>query len=411
MSGLRIFAVLLIFLLGCGAWVTLGTVSAIRSGATFDSLERAVVDLWGEPIRQQPPSFRVQIPGTEHTRDLLPTANLLRVNLQLEQRRKGLLWYPTYVADVQAEYTISNPTAVAQRVRMRFQLPSSHATYDNIRYGLDGEARTVEPDLEVGLRDLILLEAGASRTVSIAYRTRGLRFFSYALGDSGRVRGLDFSLDTNATAVDFPEGSLSPMEMQVDAQGTHLRWQAEDLLTRQSVSLTMPEKLNPGPLSSRITYFAPVCLLFFFVLVTAIGILRKIEIHPMHYLFVTAGFFAFHLLLAYLVDVLSIHLAFGISSVVSVVLVTGYLKAALGAEFPWKVAALGQLFYLVLFSYSFFLKGMTGLTVTIGSVLTLAALMYLTARTDWGQVFASSKKPRSKNDELKFDLDQDGAKA
>ena len=56
--------------------------------------------------------------------------------------------------------------------------------------------------------------------------------------------------------------------------------------------------------------------------------------------------------------------------------------------FPWKFAALGQLFCLVLFSCSFFLKGMTGLTVTLGSVLTLAVLMYLTARLDWNRVLA-----------------------
>lgn len=392
MSALRVFAIVVIFLLGCAAWVTLGTVNAVRSGASFDSLERAVVQLWGEPIRQLPPSFSVQVPGSESARVLLPVENRLAVDLQLEQRRKGLIWYPTYVVDFKSYYTIINETAVAQRVRLHFPLPSSRATYDNIRYGLDGESRTLEPDLEVGLRDLILLEPGRSRTVSIAYRSRGLGEFSYALGALGRVRGLDFRLSTNAIEVDFPEGSLSPMEQRVEDSGTQLRWQAEDLLTRQQVALSMPEKLNPGPLAARISYFAPVCLLFFFVLVTAIGILRGIEIHPMHYLFVTAGFFAFNLLFAYLVDVVAVHLAFGISAAVSVVLVTAYLKAALGKPFPWLVAALGQGFYLVLFSYSFFLEGMTGLTVTVGSVLTLAVLMALTARTDWGKVFARPAK-------------------
>ena len=49
----------------------------------------------------------------------------------------------------------------------------------------------------------------------------------------------------------------------------------------------------------------------------------------------------------------------------------------------------GQLFFLVLFSYSFFLKAMTGLTVAVGSVVTLAILMKVTARTDWDTVFAS----------------------
>jgi inner membrane protein involved in colicin E2 resistance len=111
----------------------------------------------------------------------------------------------------------------------------------------------------------------------------------------------------------------------------------------------------------------------------------------MHYLFVTAGFFAFHLLFAYLVDLVNVHLAFTASTITSVGLVTLYLRSALGPRFPWKLAALGQIVYLVLFSYSFFLEGMTGLTVTIGSVLTLAGLMYATAKLDWTTVFGRSR--------------------
>jgi inner membrane protein involved in colicin E2 resistance len=134
-----------------------------------------------------------------------------------------------------------------------------------------------------------------------------------------------------------------------------------------------------------------VCLLFFFVLVGTINILYKINIHPMHYLFVAAGFFAFHLLLAYMVGIINIHIAFVVSAVVSVLLVTSYLSAALGGRFPRAVAIGGQLFFLVLFSYSFFLKGITGLTVAIGSVVTLGVLMKVTAHVDWNEVF--KKRP------------------
>jgi inner membrane protein involved in colicin E2 resistance len=123
-------------------------------------------------------------------------------------------------------------------------------------------------------------------------------------------------------------------------------------------------------------------------LVTTISILSKVNIHPMHYLFVAAGFFAFHLLLVYMAGVINIHASFIISAAVSVFLVTGYLSAALRGEFPWKVAVTAQLFFLVLFSYTFFLKGITGLAVAIGSVATLAVLMRLTAHVDWDEIFS-----------------------
>ena len=40
-----------------------------------------------------------------------------------------------------------------------------------------------------------------------------------------------------------------------------------------------------------------------------------------------------------------------------------------------------------MFSYAFFLKGFTGLAVTIGSVLTLFVVMQITGRIRWAEKF------------------------
>ena len=65
--------------------------------------------------------------------------------------------------------------------------------------------------------------------------------------------------------------------------------------------------------------------------------LRDIDLHPMNYFFLATAFFAFHLLLAYLVDHISILAAMAISSLVSVLLVVSYLRLVVGMRF----AALG----------------------------------------------------------------------
>jgi inner membrane protein involved in colicin E2 resistance len=133
---------------------------------------------------------------------------------------------------------------------------------------------------------------------------------------------------------------------------------------------------------------APVRILTIRRILT-IGIMRHIPIHPVHFLFVAAGFFSFHLLLAYMAGIVNIHLAFVVSAATSVGLVTSHLRAAAGERFPWLLAAGGQVLYLVVFSYSFFLYGTTGLTVAVSSVATLAVLMHVTARVDWNRVFAA----------------------
>ncbi|NJN45430.1 MAG: cell envelope integrity protein CreD [Candidatus Competibacteraceae bacterium] len=391
MSVRHFFAICLILLLGVTAWWILGMASQVRTYSMGERLGSAVTTLWGTPVVQHAPRFSVQVPGARQQRELLASRNHITVELQLEQRRKGLLWYPTYEVLFDAEYAINNDTLVEQRVRAQLPLPSADATYDEFEVWVDDQPSAHGVDVKQGIAELIALNPGQTRTFKVRYRTRGLYRWSYQLGgETGRVRQLDMTVATNFEAVDFPDGSLSPMVVEplgVSSDGLQLHWQADDLITRQPVAIALPEKLNPGPLTARMSFFGPVCLVFFFVLVGAIAILKQVPIHPMHYLFVTAGFFAFNLLFVYLVDWLDVHLAFALAAGVSVGLVVSYLRASLGVAFPWKVAALGQLFYLVLFSYSFFLQGMTGLTVTVGAILTLAMLMRLTAKLDWSVVF------------------------
>jgi inner membrane protein involved in colicin E2 resistance len=120
---------------------------------------------------------------------------------------------------------------------------------------------------------------------------------------------------------------------------------------------------------------------------------KKIKIHPMNYFFVAAAFFSFHLLLSYLVDHIPIHVAFWICSLVSIFLVVSYMRLVVGGRFAFIEIALSQLVYLVLFSYTFFFEGYTGLAITILCICTLFVVMQFTGKVNWEKVFAKSDKP------------------
>jgi len=94
-------------------------------------------------------------------------------------------------------------------------------------------------------------------------------------------------------------------------------------------------------------------------------------------------------LLAYLVDHISIHVAFLICSALSIFLVISYLRLIIGMRFAALEAGTAQLIYLVLFSYAFFFKGFTGLAITIGAIVTLFVVMQATGRIKWSEKFAS----------------------
>ena len=106
----------------------------------------------------------------------------------------------------------------------------------------------------------------------------------------------------------------------------------------------------------------------------------------MNYFFISAAFFAFHLLLAYLVDH---HLAARRLLVAAAVSAWRSSPATCGSWRAWAdrlwPAAAAQAVYLVAFSYAFFFEGLTGLAVTIGAVITLFVLMQTTAARQLGR--------------------------
>ena len=81
-------------------------------------------------------------------------------------------------------------------------------------------------------------------------------------------------------------------------------------------------------------------------------------------------------------------MAFAIASAVSIFLVVSYLRLVVGMHFASREAALAQFVYLVLFSYAFFLKGFTGLAITIGSIITLFIAMQVTGGIRWADKFS-----------------------
>jgi hypothetical protein len=309
--------------------------------------------------------------------------------LHLEPRRKGLLWYDTWSGDYRARHTLRNPDDAPRTIGLRFPFPSPQAPYDGFRVRLNGEDLPVGGDLEKDASARVELPPKAEAELEIAYRTRGLGPWRYAFGAEGvnRVENFELAMTTNFRDVDFPAGTLSPAVLRSEEQGSRLVWRFESLVTGQRIGVDPPDRLNPGPFAARVTFFAPVALLFFMTVLVIQGLVRGPVLHPMHWFLLSAAFFAFHLLLAYLVDHANVHLAFALSAATSVFLVVSYLRLVAGTRYALLRAGLAQFVFLVLFGYSFFLEGYTGLTVTVGAVVTLFVLMQTTARVDWGEVF------------------------
>lgn len=371
------------------AWFVLGAALSQRTADSSAAIHAEVADVWGPPLEQFHPQAWYETPNAPGGRaTILPSRSQVSVDLAYDPKRRGLLWHRTYDVTFGGDYVFTNPTRIPQTIYVSFPLPAGTAGLHEFRFllGDSDEGNDAMPGRTGVVTRAIVVPAAGSIDLRTGYRTRGTGTWSYHFPDKRRISGFRLDMRTNFSDIDFPAGTGSPGSRVADARGWSLAWEFPDVLAAPSIGMDMPKQLNAGPVAARIVFFAPVSLLFFVTILLLMATMRGVALHPMHVFFVAAGFFAFHLLFAYLVDLLPIHPSFAIATTVSVLLVCGYLKAV-GGKALLAIALPAQLAYLVLFSGSFFFDGLTGITLTVCGVATLALLMFLTARIDWRAAF------------------------
>jgi inner membrane protein involved in colicin E2 resistance len=218
-----------------------------------------------------------------------------------------------------------------------------------------------------------------------------LYFITETEGEIAQINDFTLRMRTDFDKYDFPSDMMSPTTKEESGDGHLLTWTLNKSVTGKDIGLIIPNKLNPGEIVTRVSFFAPVSLLFFFVVIMMLSVIMKIRMHPMHYFFLAATFFSFHLMFSYFSDQMIYNLSFAISSCVSLALTMTYLRLIANSKMSYIYAPLTQLIYLIVFSFSFFFDGMTGIIVTICSVVTLFILMQITGHIDWDEVFHKSR--------------------
>lgn len=449
MSFKRLVAIFIVYLLTCAAWIALAGVTNARTDQQSSSLRSEVNVLWGSPQGQTAPqlAYRAVIPAdknlpssqviardeamllklewpdlkpkdspkpapssasssAEHeellwvlrssSQTMTPSSSSLRVDLHTDPQRKGLVWFSLYDVKFQGEYTYVHEQPTAGYLDIQFVLPAAdYAIYDELVFQVDGVEKRGALDGNSGKFSYAVPVVPGSRvTFSTAYKSRGEGEWSYRpSAQVGQLENFRLNLTTDFRDIDFPQGTSSPTSRTKTPRGFDLEWDLRSTVTGQGMGMIMPRLIQPGELSTALIYSAPVSLMFFFLVLFVLSTLRRLDIHPINYMFLGGAFFAFHLLFSYSADHLTVPWAFAASSVVSMVLVVTYLRLVISPQFALREAAAAQFVYLIGFSLAHFWAGFTGLTITVLAIVTLFILMQATGRIQWSTLLASKSRP------------------
>ncbi|MFH0790551.1 MAG: inner membrane CreD family protein [Candidatus Omnitrophota bacterium] len=405
----RILALAFIFIFTTIAWFILAGVTTLRTYTQDRSLKKGVEQLWGSVQRQTAPDVYYSADTKDRqdnradkqpvgaqieagTRTVIIDNSDIAVNLKLQYRKKGLLWYSVYQVGFQGKYRIVNNAKEKRKIAFIYKFPARGCIYDNFIFSIDGnKVQEIQP-VSGRISTALDFKPNEAKIIEVSYDSQGMDEWWYIFGnDVAHIKDFKLTMLADFDKIDFPQGGISPTVKEKIPKGWKLTWQYTDLMSDIQIGMLMPHKLNPGPFVSKITSFAPVALFLFLFLMFIITIVKKINIHPMNYFFICAAFFSFHLLMAYLADHVDINLAFLISSIVSIFLVVSYMRLVAGWRFSFIETGLSQFVYLVLFSYAFFFEGYTGLAITICCIITLFVVMQFTGRIKWEEQLRTPK--------------------
>ena len=224
--GRNALAIIAIFLCTTFAWLILGASINARTRASGSDLGPRVESSWGAPQQQAPPlAFATAPPNNA----LALERSRVNVGLDLEQRQKGLLWFPTYRVAFRGDYLIRNTTTLDE-VTLKLVFPGADAVYDDLVFRVDGQPVPVTTANGAAIA-IVRRAPGAPIRVEVGYRSQGMSTWHYSFGDNvAQVRDFTLDMQTDFARIDFPQGTLSPTMKRRSGDGWLLTWRYSNLI-------------------------------------------------------------------------------------------------------------------------------------------------------------------------------------
>ena len=276
MSAMRFMSIIVVFAAASFAWVLLGGTLEYRTATLEKTLSEEVSSLWGPSgLTQWSPYVEPADHGSGSHLESAPLKSDIKVHFDHHSRHKGLLWFSTYTAHFSGSFDVQSPPrpedpAGLQEGSFVFGLPREANVFENLTVKLDGWPLPKPPAPDRSNTVRIPLPAdGRVHTVSLSYATRGQDRWLYRPrpNEDGHSPLKDFTLTAtmNFREIDYPPGSVSPVTpAERSGKVTSAAWHYDNIRMNQPMGIEMPKRPNAGPIAARMSFWAPVSLLFFF---------------------------------------------------------------------------------------------------------------------------------------------------
>ncbi|MCP4111763.1 MAG: hypothetical protein GY749_40605 [Desulfobacteraceae bacterium] len=403
----------LLFLPLAVAWFMLTMRLEMRTDFAMSRQLHSVKRIWGGNLEQPMPSVRYKGFGSDVSalsRGQIHSSDI-SVKIQVDYRKKGLVYYTGYNADFTGKYTIKNPET--EKIYLSFIFPypmkQGEGMLRNVKLTVNNEEDIENTEYQ---QNLILwtglLEPGQALEMLVQYEGRGLNHFIHGFEPGKQINNFNMKIDVlGASAVDYPVSTMTPTHTTATDKGRTLTWELDSVLTQLNLGVALPDRMNIARQISVMAQRAPV---FFIMFLVSLGAVLVITGHPLNFIrisIISVAYFLFYPLFAYLSAYMNIIFSFAISFTVIGLMIFNYSRMIYNLKNAVAICT-AYTFYLGITSIAALLPTYTGLILTIEGVVLLAITMHvLSSRRDisfsdlfgWSGGFFPTKKGQSTNGE------------
>lgn len=342
---------------------------------------------------------------------LLPDRLTIGGPLNVESRQRGIFTVPVYTMRLQVEGTFSrsglatlgiDPSMVAwDRAELALGVSDARAIQDQVTVTWNDRPIAFVP----GVTGLDPIHTGIHAPIALV--PNGVDRFTFPLVVNGST-GAYFAPFAEETVVQLTsnspnpnfQGHWLPANREVTSAGFNARWTVpylgrdfpqawtsasapSDAITRARFGVELTDPVDPYRMADRSVKYAALFIMLTFASVWLVEVMADVRVHPIQYLFIGAALCLFYLLELSLSEHMRFGLAYGLSTIAIVAMVTAYCRVALGKLGRMLVvgagtsALYGYLYVVLTDEDTALLVGALGLFVALGLV------MIITRRIDW----------------------------
>lgn len=160
-------------------------------------------------------------------------------------------------------------------------------------------------------------------------------------------------------------------------------WKGENRTKTPAIGVELKYPVDQYKMSMRSTKYAIMFILLTFVVFFLVELITKNRIHPVQYILVSFALILFYTLLIALSEYINFHIAYLISSIAIVLMITLYVRSIFAKTTHTLIIGA---FVAGLYTYLYIMLQLEGMSLLIGAIglfVALAAVMYTTRKIDW----------------------------